>query len=646
MPIFEFEQEIEPSFLKCYHNNIKSKYVDLSGYDNVIKILSNLLKFSKLVKISQSTTQNVLKCYEKPFLPKYFDEALKLTSFNNLIFKRNGFYKIRIKAISDTLMIPIKDIYKDFDNYKLYYCKQPFYIIDNSPGSLFKYSFLATNELETIFNESVISHSELESSEESEELEDLSDTEEEQIILRDFQKEELELMLNNSKYYFSNPPRTGTSYVIAAYCRYNPDKKILILVSRTHQEEKLKHLIKNKNTTIVMYQRFNELQDKNFDVVICDECHNNYLYTFDVNNPIVKQSSKFKGVKLSGDIKTFFFSSTMPNCIDYNKFYEYTYEKALEDKFVVPVSINIPNKSLKSYLNETSTEHILIVCDNMTEFSKSSSNIIKILKEDTIKERDEKIMKFNTSARVLIAPTSILEGLDTTACDEIIIYKPSYKFTNIIQVCGRCLTPIKGKSKSLITIFDKTNLSEICQYFEHKQIYSEKYKLKRYFDNFTFNFISDFEFYCNKFSDIINNMEENFDRSKFDQNLINLFTKSDYSKQYMKQIIETKFDTNVDKYISLMCYNGNIQEIPKSLLKILNTKSENTPVENTYCINGFNYSTKFKPKITKQGSQTAKQQSRKMFYSIYGTTKLKDTDILCYNNRFYLWKYCKPIDDI
>ena len=42
-------------------------------------------------------------------------------------------------------------------------------------------------------------------------------------------------------------------------------------------------------------------------------------------------------------------------------------------------------------------------------------------------------------------------------------------------------------------------------------------------------------------------MEENFDRSKFDQNLINLFTKSDYSKQYMKQIIETKFDTNLQR---------------------------------------------------------------------------------------------------
>lgn len=656
MKIFEFEIEIKPTLIKkYYHNNITSKYVDLTDFkgDDLLKILNKCLRLSKLYKIIEifDNTSNfkILKIYDKPFLPKYFTEALKLTSFDNLVIKRNGYYKIKHNIVAKTLDLSIDEIKNNFNSYDMYYGSKPFYIIDDSPITIFKYSFLATDELETIFEKSIVEQTVLDS-----EDEDFSSDEENinsQQELRKFQLEELELMLNNNEYYFANCPRSGTTKIISTYIKRQQNERILLLVSRKTQEIKYKKLIKYNNVVITTVNEFNKITDKYFDTIICDECHNDYFHTFEEHNPIIHRS-KFIVNSTNQNVKTFYFSSTIPNEIDFNKFYEFSYYEAVKNNYCVPISIELPSLSLKEYLKITKSKHILIVSDEKLELKLN--NIIIIFKEDNVKQRTTKIKEFleyakSNHPKILISPTVILEGLDLPECDEIILYKPNYKFTNIIQVCGRCIEKTEFKNSAKIIIFDKTNIDYIYQYFNPDILFEQTksnelilYKLRKYISTFKYDFITNYKKCLSSLIQSFELMDNYFDRSLINPNIINLFMKSNYGQNIIKHLIDDKFEfLDFNYYIELLNYNGETKQLPKTLKLILNKQSENTSIENIYTINGFNYSTKLKPKIKYIRSVSLKNNIKNIFYEKYGTTKLNDSDILFYNHEFYIYKNIK-----
>lgn len=655
MKIFEFETEIKPTLIKkCYHNNVISKYVDLTDFkgEELLKILNKCLRLSKLYKIIEifDNTMNfkILKIYDKPFLPKYFTEALKLTSFDDLVIKRNGYYKIKHNIVAKTLDLSIDEIKNDFNSYTMFYGSKPFYIIDDSPITVFKYSFLATDELETIFEESMIEQTILDSEEEDLSVDEEDKTNKNQQELRKFQLEELELMLNNNEYYFANCPRSGTTKIILTYVKRQQKERILLLVSRKTQEIKYKKLIKYNNVSITTINEFDKIIDKYFDTIICDECHNDYLHTFDDNNPIIHRS-KFIANSMNKDVKTFYFSSTIPNEIDFDKFYEFPYSEAVKNNYCVPITIELPSLTLKEYIKSTKSKHILIVSDDNIELKLN--NVIKIFKEDNVKERMIKIKDFleltsSYHPKILISPTVILEGLDLPECDEIILYKPNYRFTNIIQVCGRCIEKTEYKNSAKITIFNKTNVDYIYQYFMPNILFEQTeannltlYKLRKYISTFKYDFISNYNSCLKSLIQSFELMDNYFDKTLINQNIINLFIKSEYGQNIIKQLINDKFEfLDSNYYIELLNYDGKPKQLPKSLKSILNKQSENTSIENIYMINGFNYLTKLKPKIKYIRSIQLKNNIKNVFYEKYGTSKLNDTDILFYNHEFYIYK--------
>lgn len=646
MIVFEFDTEIK-NLKKCYHNNIVSKYVDLSDFTNnlkLIKVLNFLLNYGKLVRIIETNETQVLKIYSKPFLPKYFNDALKLTNYEKLVIKRNGYYKIKYTEIGKILNLPLTEVEKNLSSYQMFYGDKPFYIVDSLPV-VFKYQFLATPELNKIFEEykeqTVVDS---DSSDSSDDLDDsdsskTSNTPNNDFKLRPFQQKELDEMLNNETYYFANPPRTGTSYVIAAYVKRNPEERILIVVSRKTIEDKFKKLIKESNATIVVVNEFYKLENKYFDTIICDECQHDYMHIFE-KSLVLK--SKYSVMSTKQNYKTFFFSSTMPNDIDFNKFYEYTYEEAVNDGYIVKPVLNYETSNIHDYLKSTKSKHVLIVSDNYKDFNDS---FIKIETNDTLNKRKEKIAYFEEKQnKTLVCLTAGLEGLDLPKCDEVILYKPNYKFTNIIQVCGRCLEATKTKRNSIITIYDKTNIHQLLQYFEARKYYDGNdeiiYRLRKNNNTFSYDYVSDFTFCVKLLQDILNNMDY-FDISLIDKALINLFTQSENGKNFLSELLkETKF-TNIERYIDLLTYNNEPRQMPKIMSNVLSKHAELTALENVYKINGFYYNSRLKPIFSTSRSETVKKDLRLMFYEKYGTSVLSDSDILFLNGKFYLWKKIK-----
>lgn len=675
MKIFEFESVIKSEFLKkYYHNNVISKFVDLSDFetiDSLTKVLTTLLNKVKLVKICdfhESSKQNfeILKVYEKPKLPKCFLEALKLATFDDLVIQRDKLYKIKYADIAKLLNLPVTNIKKELDSYVMWYGDKQFYFINKSSTVVYKYSFIETAELKKVFETNVIEPTVMDENEIStDDISDFSDDEEEtsNLELREFQCEELELMFNNTEYYFSNAPRCGTTMVIATYVKRRPEEKILIVVSRKTLEQKYKNIIKSKNAKIILVNEFKQLTDTNFDTIICDECHNDYTRVFDITNP-VNHRSKFKVESDKEKCKTFYFSSTIPNSIDFNKFYDYSYSRGVSEGFLVPVKINLPKTSIKNYIEETKSKHILIINDSIIEPFKFD-NTIKISKEDTFNKRSEKIKQFLSSkARFLIAPSVILEGLDLPICDEVILYNVNPDSTNIIQICGRCLERVPSKDSATITFIKKfypistdvddenkkacLNLSYLYQYFSSATLFDNtddyNIRFKKYFPYFSYDFITDYKFCLEKLNDSFDEMKDFFDKSLINTSIIKLFTKSDFGKTILKNMIDEKFDKTVDSdyIIDILAYNGEYRELKGFLKDILSKRSENTSVNNTYCINGYNYHISLKPKLTHVRSLPIKKSVRKTFYDKYATSIIDDTSYVLSGTKFYVWKEIKP----
>lgn len=639
MKVFEFEEVVKQHFLRgFYHNNKISKFVDLSDFTDKVKfieVITKLLRSSKLVRILEVATENVLKIYEKPILPKYFLEAIKLTDFDKLVIKRNDYYKIRHAEIAKILNISVKEVSEQFESNEMFYGNIPFYKVDKSTGTLLKYSFYATEELESIFEESICEQTVVESIDEisDAEISDDESDETKKFELRQFQLEELNLMLENDKYWFQNPPRVGTSYIIKTYVKRRPSERILILVSRKTLELKFKNLIKTPNVVVCLIKDFQNIEDKTFDTIICDECQNDYLATFQ-KSPINHRIVSFNAYSLKDNCKHFFFSSTMPNDVDFNKFYEYTYKKAIDDGFVVPVELNKLDltTNIKKYLNETDSEHVLIVSENFAEFK----NFATISSSDTTKQR---LLKIQNLPQVLVSSTDLLEGLDLPECDEVILYKPQFRHTNAIQICGRCLEKTQSKKIAKITIFDKSQIQNVYQYFSPKSVF-EKQKNSPV-SVFQYDFISNFKICLSKIIKEINAMENYFDRSLINVSLKNFFTKSQSGREILKTLIVDKFGekVNADNYVELMSYAGETREMSRELKNLVdkNTKKPKMNIELTYRINGFNYKTNIviSPKLLR--SDAARSEARKMFYETYGTTDLEDDFLLMYGNLFYRW---------
>lgn len=650
MRLFEFDRAIKPFNLKrCYHNNITSNLIDLSDFydDDLINILNYLLTFAKLTKIFtvNETKQSVLKIYIKPFLPKYFHEALKITTYEKITIKRNNYYKIKYKKVAEILGLTLDEVKNNFKSYQMFYEDKPFYTFDKK-DLLFGYSFLMTPEMKQILNDSDNEQTVLDSEEYEKPKEEVDDFE-----LRDFQKEELELMLNNDTFYFSNPPRVGTSILIAEYVKRRPNEKILIVVPRTALKLKFTQLIKSKNATIIVNSEFEEtIEDKNFDTIICDECHHDYLYTFDETNHIVNRT-KYRVYSNKYEHKTFFFSSTIPNDIeDLSNFYEYRYQTAINDGHVVKAKLNFINgNKLAEYVKQSKSQHIVIVSEEniVNKFKKDS--VICISRNDEVSKRHAKVEQFlNVPRKPLICPTIMLEGFDLPCCDEIILYNVNYSVSGAIQVCGRCIEKLPWKKQATITIIDKTDFEQIVQYFVPYLYYQKditicnelKTQGKKYLP---YDFISDFDKCLEILTSSFDNMDNYFDKSKIDRSILNLLFRTQNGKNIVKEFIQNKFN-NVDYYIKLIDYeitdNSKIlTSIPRNIRQCLSVNSENTSQDNICRINGFNYKlTRMKPKITNLKSQVKKDNTKNTFYKTYGTSQLNPDDILFYQDKFYIWK--------
>ena len=328
-------------------------------------------------------------------------------------------------------------------------------------------------------------------------------------ILRDYQKEIIQIIDSNDKYKFKLPCGTGKSFIIAHYINTHPNLKCIILTPSINLANDMCNLINfpvnqefctgscknNKyNSTIAVYNTaFNKyIANNNFltdyDICFIDEAHH-----YD-NNAYSLKSIQTKRMYL-------FSATTINDC--YFPFYEYTYKDAIKNNYILDFNMNVHYVKninyntavhiLKKYIQY---QHVIIYCNRIEDCKELTDLLIKnnisaqCITSDN-KDSYQIIQDFrNNKFRCIVNCNMINEGIDIKNCETAFFFDNRFSYNQIIQCVGRTQRCYKNKLNGNFVIMandeNKDNLVNrylnVLAETNTNYIDSTKYKLNFYND--------------------------------------------------------------------------------------------------------------------------------------------------------------------
>src|SRR5579862_483652 len=300
------------------------------------------------------------------------------------------------------------------------------------------------------------------------------------IILRDYQKECIELIQNSDKNVIICLP-TGTGKNVIMIHSFEENCKYLILVPRIilmdqlcdeiikHDRKLLKNIQligdgnnffdKNKNITICVYNSVEHILSfiKSFDKIYIDEAHHIYkpeIYSLDEIEiggkdknylATIRKFSKYNNnVYLSATIDEIngfdFYKKDIREMIDQNYLTDYTIH--------IPVFSNNPdNTNICQYLLQN-YRNIIVYCNSrsvgkqITElFNKLQSKSAEYIDcETNKKDRKEILKRYNDGNIPFLVNVKVLcEGFDSAITKGVCFLHLSSSKTTVIQIIGRAL---------------------------------------------------------------------------------------------------------------------------------------------------------------------------------------------------------------
>ena len=283
-------------------------------------------------------------------------------------------------------------------------------------------------------------------------------------ILRDYQKEIIQIIDSNDKYKFKLPCGTGKSFIIAHYINTHPNLKCIVLTPSINLANDMCNLINfpvnqefctgscknNKyNSTIAVYNTaFNKyIANNNFltdyDICFIDEAHH-----YD-NNAYSLKSIQTKRMYL-------FSATTINDC--YFPFYEYTYKDAIKNNYILDFNMNVHYVKninyntavhiLKKYIQY---QHVIIYCNRIEDCKELTDLLIKnnisaqCITSDN-KDSYQIIQDFrNNKFRCIVNCNMINEGIDIKNCETAFFFDNRFSYNQIIQCVGRTQRCYKNK---------------------------------------------------------------------------------------------------------------------------------------------------------------------------------------------------------
>lgn len=325
------------------------------------------------------------------------------------------------------------------------------------------------------------------------------------VILRDYQIDVLNLIDKFDNYSFQLPCGTGKSIIIAEYINRHPELKIVVFTPSIYLANEMCKLIKHPvnrifsdkttdekyNHSVVVYNSWKNLQN-NYDVLFVDEAHH-----------YENNAHRMKSFKVP---RKYLFSATLKK-----PDYIYTFDEAIANNYIVDFNLNIHyvkevnHQAAAELLNKyLEYQHVIVYCNTKTECIKltqvlTANNITTkcIHSGMSTQEISANISEFKEgNLRVLVNCYIIDEGVDIKNCECAFFYENRNSKVQLIQCIGRTQRIFPCKSHgNFICMCNNDTKDLACQYLKilsDETFYTNSYnRLKFHNDIATFDEYND-----------------------------------------------------------------------------------------------------------------------------------------------------------
>ena len=359
------------------------------------------------------------------------------------------------------------------------------------------------------------------------------------IVLRDYQIDVLNLIDKFDNYSFQLPCGTGKSIIIAEYINRHPELKIVVFTPSIYLANEMCKLIKHPvnrifsdkttdekyNHSVVVYNSWKNLQN-DYDILFVDEAHH-----------YENNAHRMKSFKVP---RKYLFSATLKK-----PDYIYTFDEAIANKYIVDFNLNIHyvkevnHQAAADLLNKyLEYQHVIVYCNTKTECIKltkvlTANNITAKCIHSGMNQRDisANISEFKEgNIRILVNCYIIDEGVDIKNCECAFFYENRNSKVQLIQCIGRTQRLYLCKSHgNFICMCNNDTKDLACQYLNvlsDETFYTNSYNRLKFHND-----ISTFDEYNDEYTDelIDDELEEYNELEEFERFII----ENVYSNEYV-----------------------------------------------------------------------------------------------------------------
>lgn len=304
----------------------------------------------------------------------------------------------------------------------------------------------------------------------------------------------------------SMPTGSGKSYVIWLVAA-NLNLKTLVIVPSLEIKRQMSASLKDlKNVRVENIDSKALPTLTNFDCLIIDECHHAAAKTYQKLNKTAWKGIYYRFCLSASPFRNNTEETLLFKGIAGEVIFEQTYQQAVDAKQIVPVEAyyaDVPNKDTGSYAyaqvysdlvvnNEVRNTLIATQLTSLREINNSALCLVKEIRHGRIlsdltgipfingQDEDSRklISKFSDGElKVVIATEAMMgEGVDSRACEYVLIAGLGKAKSAFLQKCGRGVRNFPGKKSCKVIIYkDKSHKFTLKHFNEQKKILREYY---------------------------------------------------------------------------------------------------------------------------------------------------------------------------
>ncbi len=305
------------------------------------------------------------------------------------------------------------------------------------------------------------------------------------------------------------PTGSGKSRVISLIAGYY-GLKTLVVVPSLEIKRQLAATLKSLKNVIVLNIDAKELQTTiDYDVLIIDEGHHVAAKTYHKLNKTAWKSIYYRFFLTATPFRNDTEETLLFESIAGQVIYQLSYKEAIAEKYIVPVeayTIDCPKKATEAYiwaqvyreLVVNNTPRNVLICGLLAKLhgaKKSTLCLVKevahgnILAEMTglpfISGADDDSRKYigqfsSGQISAVIATEGIMgEGVDTKACEYVVVAGLGKAKSNFMQKVGRAVRTYPGKEAAKVVLFkDLSHKFTARHYAAQTKILREEYGVK------------------------------------------------------------------------------------------------------------------------------------------------------------------------